>query len=155
MKNKIFIALVMIIWFTIAGLNFIKSDTKISYSERRILKQKPEITFEKLIKDDFINEFENYAADQFIERMNFRKIKAYTKFYLLKGNENNEISIKDGFAIKKENSINLGSLQNAAERFQYIYDNYLNESNNIYLSIIPDKGYFAYERYRDIYYNKL
>lgn len=38
--------------------------------------------------------------------------------------------------------LNAPMLDYAAERFQYLYERYLGEAENIYLSIVPDKNYF-------------
>lgn len=41
-----------------------------------------------------------------------------------------------------EYPLNESSLDRAAGRFQYLYDKYLNGSNRVFLSVIPDKDCF-------------
>ena len=48
----------------------------------------------------------------------------------------------DGYASKMDYPLNAPMLDYAAERFQYLYERYLGEAENIYLSIVPDKNYF-------------
>ncbi len=136
-------------------MNVASKDKIISISERRKLKVKPEISLENVLNGKFMKEFESYAADQFTNRMNFRQIKAYTRFYILNQKDNNGIYIKNGFAIKKEEILNEGPINHATDRFNYIYQNYITKNNNVFLSIIPDKHYFTQDGYNKLDYEKM
>ncbi len=53
------------------------------------------------------------------------------------------VYLAGGYAFKAE-SLNASSVSFAADRFRFIYDRYLAGKNmHIYLSVIPDKNYFA------------
>ena len=51
--------------------------------------------------------------------------------------------MSQGYAAKLDFPLNTGSVDRAAQRFRYVYDTYLAGTEaNVYLSVIPDKGYF-------------
>lgn len=63
--------------FTI--LNFMNPDKTFSENENRYLKQFPEFTFKKLLKNSYTSELESYLNDQFVFRDNWIGIKAFSK----------------------------------------------------------------------------
>ena len=128
-----------------------------SVSERRPLAKFPAVTGESILSGSFMTDFEKYTLDQFPLRDRFRTVKAITSFYIFGQKDNNDIYIKDGFAAKLEYPLNEGSIEYAAERFQYVYDKYMADKDmNVYLSVIPDKNYFMAEKngYPSIDYGK-
>lgn len=145
MKNyyKWSVSIIALVWLTLSSMAWIKPAEDISVSERRKLKQFPIFSLDEVLNAKFMNSFESYAQDQFPNRFFFRTIKAYTRFYGFKQKDNNNIYIEDGYAAKIEYPLNESSIYNAATKFEELYHQYLSESEgNIYLSIIPDKGYF-------------
>ena len=53
------------------------------------------------------------------------------------------VYLSGGYAAKLDFPLNTGSVDRAAQRFRYVYDTYLAGTEaNVYLSVIPDKGYF-------------
>lgn len=140
------LSIVAIVWFTLAFVAWFKADGQISESERRKLQQAPEMNVNDILNGKYMNSFEAYAQDQFPNRFLFRTLKAYTRFYALGQKDNNDIYIEDGYAVKLEYPLSESSIYNAAAKFESIYQQYLQESQGkIYLSIIPDKGYFMAE----------
>ncbi len=114
-----------------------------SDSERRKLATMPAFSLSSVLSGKFMQDFESYATDQFPLRNGFRTIKSYTAFYLLGQRDVGGIYLRDGYASKLEYPLNTDSLDNAAAKFERIYDKYLSGKNvNIYLSVIPDKNYF-------------
>jgi hypothetical protein len=119
---------------------------ELSIEERRKLNRFPEISTQSLLSGSFMQNFEEYAQDQFPYRFTFRSIKAFTRYFLFRQKENNNIYIQDGYAAKLEGSLNEDSIRNAAYKFQYLYEKYMEDSEvKAYLSIVPDKGYFLAE----------
>ena len=60
--------------------------------------------------------------------------------------DNNGVYIQDGYAAKLEYPMNEGSIDHAAERFRYLYENFMADAGaRVYLSVIPDKNYFLAE----------
>ena len=75
-KNILNSSLFFIIFVGIFSLNIFIQDNEVSESERRKLKQFPDISWQKLIDTKFMDDFDKYVLDQFIFRDNFRRIKA-------------------------------------------------------------------------------
>lgn len=125
----------------------VKPATLESRSERRPLKTFPTCNEQTILSGAFMEEFEDYALDQFPLRDDFRSLKALTSFYVLRQKDNNEIYIKDGFVAKLEYPMNEDSLDYAASRFEEIYNRYIKGKDmKTYLTIVPDKNYFMAEQ---------
>lgn len=116
-----------------------------SYSERRILKQFPKVTAQSLLSGGFMQGFEAYALDQFPFRDLFRALNTITTLYGFGQKDNEGLYLADGHIGKLDMIVNQNSLSNAIEKFRYLQERYLQE-NKVYLSIIPDKGYFLAEK---------
>ena len=72
--------------------------------------------------------------------------------------DENGIYVVDGCAAKLNYPLDEKSVEYAAMRFEYVYEEYLRDScPNIYVSVIPDKNYFLAEQngYPSIDYDKL
>ena len=122
---------------------WLKPADDFSLSERRKLSQFPELSFKTVISGDFMSSFENYTLDQFPLRDKFRTLKALVALNVFNQSANNDIYVVDGCASKIEYPLNEDSVKRAGERFQYVYEKYLKDTNTKnYLSIIPDKNYF-------------
>lgn len=157
-KNQICASIVGFIFISITLAVWISPSNEFSYSERRKLSQFPTPSLTSVKDGRFMNDFESYTLDQFPLREKFRTIKAFSNYYLLGKGDNNKIYIKNGYAAKLEYPLNESSIEHAADKFRYIYDNFLkNKDVNIYLSIIPDKSYFIAEEngYPHMDYKKL
>ena len=147
MRSKWLIGLVGTFFFLLCVLVWVKPDKEYSVSERRLLKQMPELSAESVLSGRFMSSFETYSLDQFPFRDLFRSFKAMTLLQL----DNNDLYVVedriDGENVKVIGSMDYplseDSLQYAGKRFRNVYDLYLKDSNcQIYLSIVPDKNYF-------------
>ena len=122
---------------------WLKPHTTYSQSERRPLASKPELSVSSVVSGDFMEGFEDYTADQFPMRDNFRSLKALFSRYLLGKKDDNGLYSAHGHLSKIEYPANAHMMDHAAERFEYIYNTYLKDSDSkVYLSLIPDKNYF-------------
>lgn len=138
-RNIILISVVAVVFVIIVGMVFLKPDSEYSKAERRNLKQQPEASFENILSGRFMSEFEEYSLDQFPFRENFRGLKAVTMLKL----DNNDLYVQNGSIVKMEYPLNEESLKRAGERFENVYDLYLEDSGcDVYLAVIPDKNYF-------------
>ena len=147
MTNKtkhIVVTIVMVAFFLVLSVfAWIKPADTFSLSERRKLSQFPELSFNTIFSGDFMSNFENYTLDQFPLRDKFRTLKALVALNVFNQSANNDIYVVDGFASKIEYPLNEASVERAGERFRYVYEKYLKDTNTKnYLSIIPDKNYF-------------
>lgn len=157
-KNLIFIVIVGLVFVSMTLAAWVLPSREFSDSERRKLAQFPEFSLDAMEDGSFQKKFESYTQDQFPQRDTFRTIKACSAYYMLGQLDNNGIYIKDGYAAKLEYPLNEDSVNHAADRFGYIYKNFLADKNlNIYLSIVPDKSYFLAGRngYLSMDYEKL
>lgn len=144
-KNILIVIVFSIFILGITLVNIFKSPTDISKSERRRLAQFPNFTIEKVINTKFMNEFEEYALDQFVGRDFFRKIKATFLYNILGQSDNNKIYIVDGQVSKYNNQLNEDLIADAGKKFNKVAKQFL-KGMNIYYSIIPDKNYFLAEK---------
>lgn len=138
-KNTITTILFTIFFCTMFFLNIIKSDEKISISERRNLAQFPSFSYKSLFDGTFFNKFDSYATDQFVERESFRKAKV--NLDLMFKHNYHDIYVYNKYLVEQLYPFSEKSLLNLTTKISKIKDLYLKD-NNIYFSIIPDKNYF-------------
>ena len=147
MANKtkhIVITFVMVaVFLSVSLFAWLKPTDDFSLSERRKLAQFPALSFKTIVSGDFMSSFENYTLDQFHLRDKFRTLKALVALNVFNQSANNDIYVVDGYASKIEYPLNKEAVERAGERFRYVYEKYLKDTNTKnYLSIIPDKNYF-------------
>lgn len=147
-----------VLLFTLALAAWIMPAKDFSDSERRKLAQFPEISLENISNGSLMTSFESYTQDQFPLRDTLRSLKAFSTYYVFRQLDNNDIYVADGYAAQLEYPLNEASLDYAVKKFDYIYENYLSESENrIFLSIVPDKSCFLAEEngYLSLDYDEL
>ncbi len=152
------LALLLAVWAVITVCCFAKPSEEISESERRKLAQFPEVSVKNILSGKFMTDFEEYTLDQFPLRDQFRTLKAVSVLYLLGQKDNNDIYIADGYAAALEYPLSESSINHVLERFKYVYESYLKDTgSDIYMSVVPDKGYFLAEKngYPSMDYEKL
>ncbi len=123
-----------------------KPQNDYSDSERRELAKFPELSMETILAGNFMTDFESYTLDQFPLRDSFRTLKSISAFYAFRQLDNNDIYLADGYASKLEYPLNTHMIDNAASKFQSLYDTYMSDKDmNLYYSVVPDKNYFLAE----------
>lgn len=136
--------------------NILKAPEEYSLSERRALAQIPELNAESIVSGDFMDEFETYAADQFPLRDSIRSIKSFTELNIFRKSDVNGLYMQDGHIVKNEKLLDTEMLDYAGEKFRYIYDTFIANSNaKVYLSIVPDKSYYLSDGRPALDYEKL
>lgn len=142
-KNIIVVSVMSILLFGFSFTCFLKGADEFSESERRVLAQFPELSIETILSGDFMEEFETYTTDQFPARDTFRTLKASSVLGVFRQKDNNDYYITNNHISKLEYPLNERMLQYASERFQYLYETYMKDTNvKLYFSIVPDKNYF-------------
>ena len=141
MKNKILVISFLIIIYGFFFLNIFIPDLDISKSERRKLQEFPEVSINNIFNKDFMNEFDEYSVDQFVFRDSFRNIKASYSFNVLGMLDNNGYFEKDGVLYNNLYPLNKNSIDSFINKIKILND-YFDLSNNVYISIIPDKNYY-------------
>ena len=142
-KHIVITVVVVAVFLSVSLFAWLKPTDDFSLSERRKLSKFPALSFKTIVSGDFMSSFENYTLDQFPLRDKFRTLKALVALNVFNQSANNDIYVVDGYASKIEYPLNEESVERAGERFQYVYEKYLKDTNTKnYLSIIPDKNYF-------------
>ncbi len=137
-----------------------------SESERRPLDSFPELSIKTLLNGSFMGDFEDYTLDQFPLRDTFRSIKAAMQYYIFNISDNNGLYVVDGQIVKLDFPINEGSVNYAADRFNDLYNSYMDgKVNNVVFTMALDKGYYLgaengypvmdYERMKEILESRL
>ena len=134
--------MVIALWLCLTLWAWLKPADAVSVSERRSLAQMPQLSSQSLLSGNFMEDFASYAVDQFPLRDGFRQIKALAANYGFGQRDNNGIYLAGGSAVAMEYPLDSDSVDYALERFNELYDLYLNESSNILFAIVPDKGYY-------------
>ncbi len=78
--------------------------------------------------------------------------------YVLGDRDINGVYVADGYAAKLEYPLSEKMINNAANRFGYVYENLLEgKCSNIFVTVVPDKNYFLAEKngYPSLDYQKL
>ena len=156
-KGLLTIVIVGIIFYGYALMCYIKPAKEISDTERRPLKQRPEITVDAIVQGEYMDEFEDYAVDQAPFRDGLRSTKVMYQSIVMRKLDNNGMYLSNGYISKLDYPLDVQSVDYATEKFRYIYDNYLAGTDvSIYMSIIPDKNYYNEKLFYPSYdYNEL
>ena len=152
-KDYILIFLFLIIIIIGAFINVVEENKTMSISERRMLKQLPDV--KKFFSGNYSNDFEEYVMDQIIYRDDLRKVKEYVHFNVLNQKDNNGLFINGEGIYKNTGMLNEKEVLKAADKIKKVADKYLDDTNNIFYSIIPDKNYYLDDSNLKMDYKKL
>lgn len=145
-KNILVVILVGVFFFGFLIWGILLPDEGISKTERRKLAKFPEITVNSVLSGKFMTDFEAYTLDHFPLRDDFRKLKSFVMRDVMLQKDNNGYYDYNGYIIKSAYPYNEESVSYATSRFEFIYENYLKDTDSkVYLTIIPDKSYFVPE----------
>lgn len=115
----------------------------ISETERRPLAQAPQWSLENALSGKLADQVDSFSADQFPLREEFRTLHFLASYDLFRQRDVEGVYIWEGYAAKLDFPLRAQSVSHAAQRFQYVYDSYLKDTDcKLYLSVVPDKGYF-------------
>ena len=112
-----------------------------SDSERRKLAAMPAFTLDTVLSGRFMSGFETYTQDHFLPGPVPYTESPVRHRPVPPAGQQWDLCFRR-FAAAVEYPLNESSLDRAAGRFQYLYDKYLNGSNRVFLSVIPDKNCF-------------
>lgn len=135
--------LVVCLWFALAAMAWVGPRMEYSDSERRALKQFPQITWDRIMDMKFMGDFNTFSMDQFPLREQFRQLKAVFHFYGLQQSDKDELYVEDGYLAKMDGTVNEVAVNRAGELFTSVYENVLKgKTDNLYFSVVPDKNYY-------------
>ena len=138
-------AAVIALWITLTLLCWFLPARDISEAERRPLKQLPAVTAQEVFSGRFMSGFEDYTLDQFPLRDTFRSLKAVFSRYALLQQDNNGIYMAGGHIAETGYPLDEGSVTHALKQFAAVQQLYLQENENVYAAVVPDKGYYLAE----------
>lgn len=93
--------------------------------------------------------------DNFYQREMFRKLKTSVEIDVFKKQDVNKIYKYNDFLVEQIYPLDEKSVTNLTSKINYIKDSYLNETNQIYYSIIPDKNYYTDNSHLKLDYDKM
>ncbi len=146
-KNMMYSLVVGGLFFGLTLFAWLKPAEDFSATERRELKQFPELSWETISNGKFMSEFEKYTLDQFPLRDGFRSIKAFTHFYVFGQGDNNDVYLADNYISKLDYPLSENAMNKAIRKFTSIYATYIEGTDaKVYTAWIPDKNYFLAEK---------
>lgn len=143
-KNTVYLALLLAMLLAGALLGIFLPKAERSVPERRRLASMPQLSAKSVEDGSFMRDYETYTQDHFPARETFRRIKALFCKDILQQLQVNEIAVKGGTAVKLDYPLQPQSVQHATERFSYLWQRYLRDSDcTVYTAVVPDKNYYA------------
>ena len=132
----VFLSLIAVLFI----LNLVVKPPDILMSERRARAPLPAITGHSLLSGNFMSGFEDYAADAFIFRDDFRRLKAETVFHVFM--QTDKSGLYFGAAGAGEfKALDPVAARQSAEKIKKVMDTI--KGCFIYYSIVPDKSIYA------------
>ena len=155
-KNAVVTVSFLFVIIVIFISNILKDEIDISQAERRKLAKFPKVTISSILNGKFVDDFEDYTMDQFVKRDEFRTLKTALELNLFLKTDSNDIYKYNDYLVKQEYPLNEKSVLNLTKKINLIKDNYLDDSNKTYFSIVPDKNYYVEsDKYLKLDYEKL
>lgn len=158
LKNFVQVAVCALLIFGLSVACWLKPAKEFSTGENKVLAQFPTLSLESLANGQFMTGFESYTQDQFPLRDSFIGIKNFTSLNLLHQMDTNDVYSEDGHLAALVYPLSEKSLDRVTDHFEYLYKNVFSKGEGeVYLSVIPDKGYFLAEEngYLSIDYDKM
>lgn len=130
-------ALVFSIWSALSPAG------DMSWSERRLLNQRPVLTLANVASGFYMSRFEPYLQDQFPLRDNLRRLKALVSSKLLRQSDQHGIYLYQGIAGKLEEPLDPAGIRRKAALFSDLIRTQLSASaGRIWFALIPDKAQY-------------
>lgn len=140
------IATIAVFLVVIGGLfilNFFTKPPPMLISERRVPAGMSELSVGAVVSGDFMDGFEDFAADSFPLRESFRTIRAATIFGPFFQTDKDGVYF-DSHGIGSFQSVNVSSVEQVADKIRVVADSL--DNMNIFYSIIPDKSIYSDRR---------
>lgn len=146
------------VWLIITLGCFLTPAKESSSSERRKLAQFPELSLANVMNGNFMSKFEDYTLDQFPFRDTMREIKSNTARHLFRQKDSNGYYMVGDVVAKLDYPLKGASVAHALNLMEKLVNTYIDqEKQNIYVSVVPDKGYFLADKngYPSMDYEKM
>ena len=139
-RAKLILAVLIIILGGFFMLNLVIPPQEILLSERRVPARAPPFTAQTVISAEFMDRFEDYAADKFPFRDSFRTISSVMVFRIFMQTDKNGLYM-DSAGAGEFKPIDPDSVLQLAEKIQNI--SAALDDINIYYACIPDKSIYS------------
>lgn len=123
-------------------LHPLTKDNNISVIERRRLEQFPKLTVSNLISDQWVGTLETYLLDQFPMRESFKNLDVFVKQVVFRNGDVDGFYKSGAYLSKIMYPLNERDVIHNAEKITEINNRFLSHLN-VYIAIVPDKGYFT------------
>lgn len=155
-KDVVTIVLTSLIVFGLSAAFLILPDETVSYAERRKLRQWPAFSAEAVFSGKYMKDLDAYLLDQFPGRDRFRTLVSLIRFDVMAQKDSNKLYRVDDGLYKLEYPLKPAQVLYAADKMNWIYENYLS-GMNVYYAVIPDKNAFvaAQNGYLSIDYDQM
>ncbi|MEL7610427.1 MAG: DHHW family protein [Bacillota bacterium] len=142
MKNKaIAIGFSALLLLTML-FHIVLPDLALSIAERRTLAVMPQLVKNGRMNEDFFEDFERYALDQFPLRDTLRGVKAFVQLYILRQTDNNGLYFMGDSVVKIDGPLDEKSVAKFADKINALYEEHL-AGMRVFLAVIPDKNAYA------------
>jgi len=132
-------------------LNLILPSPEVLVSERRIPARFPDLNLNTISNGDFMDRFEDYAADHFVFRDTFRGINAFLIFDIYRQNDKSGLYRSNDVGLGQFYHMDETSFRETTRRITLAASIFDGFDMNIHYSIIPDKSIYA-ERFLPGFY---
>ncbi|GAB6109738.1 DHHW family protein [Fusibacter bizertensis] len=140
--NRLTVISFFIVIIIFSLLQPLTKDSKLSVIERRRLEQFPQLTASSLISDQWVGALETYLLDQFPMRESFKNIDAFVKQVVFRNGDVDGFYNSENYLSKIMYPLNEQDVIHNANKITEINNRFLSHLN-VYITVVPDKGYFT------------
>lgn len=137
-KKALLCAVFLLFTFTLAVLFIVLPKGEYSENEKRVLSEKPTLSFSAVADGTFSKELDTYLADHFPCRNAFVGINSYAKLLLGENGASGVYKCSDGYLISEQVQIDLGKAASNFEKMQNFSKKCGLDTTYI---IVPSSGY--------------
>lgn len=153
MKEKMITFIFCFIFFGFLMMNVIKKDETISIVERRKLAQLPDLNIHDVMKGKYMTDFEQYALDQIVWREQLQSLKTKIELQLFQKRDVHGLFVNDNAIFERNEVLDKDSLHNLTSKMKGLVAQVPHD--NVYFSIIPDKGFYLDNGYNPLSYEDM
>lgn len=137
-KKAILSVIFLVAVFTLSVLFFVLPKSERSENEKRVLSEKPKLSFSSVADGTFSKELDTYLADHFPFRDLFVGINSYAKLLLGENGSSGVYKCKDGYLISEQAKFDL---KKAESNLKYMLDFSKKTKLPTSYVIVPSSGY--------------
>lgn len=137
-KKALLCAVFLLFTFALSVLFIVLPKSEYSENEKRVLSEKPTLSFSSVADGTFSEQLDTYLADHFPFRDTFVGINAYAKLFLGENGSSGVYKCSDGYLISEQVEIDLSK---AKSNFEKMYDFSKKCGLETTYVIVPSSGY--------------